>query len=239
MPTAKLLETLSQTRALTSRLGLRGTAEYATLRLMNAVRGPRFRRVFLIVLSKPRPSPQAAAARNHTFHFASQAELESLAKDPSAGVMPWDLEAAADGSRCLLQLDAGKLVGYSWVARSPLIELIWGLHFNLPDDMAYNYNGFTAHAYRGTAFQGLRHLKVLEHLREEGKQRLFACVDDVNYRSLRGVEKSGYQRVGVLTGVKRGGKTELSLSVDTDSWSEQVRLGPHQHHPPAASKIVQ
>jgi hypothetical protein len=206
--------------------------------LVNAARG-QYARVFLIVLSEPRPSPHAAAARAHTFQFASRAELESLAKDPCNGVAPCDLEAAANGSRCLLQLDGSKLVGYSWISGAPMIELMWGLHFNLPDDMVYNYNGFTAPAYRGTSFQSLRHLKVLERVREEGKRRLFAYVDDVNFRSLRGVEKSGYQRVGELTGVKRGGKVRLSLCVDSDSWSEQVRLGPHQHQQAGASKMVQ
>ena len=163
-----------------------------------------------------------------------------MAKDSTSGVHAWDLEAFADGCRCLLQLDGERLVGYTWVASSPLIEVMWGLHLNLPEDMVYNYNGFTAPAYRGTSFQGLRHLKVLERMREEGKRRLFGYVDDLNYRSLRGVEKSGYHRVGVLVGVKRGGQTHFALTIDAEAWAEQVRMGPRQIQvAPPASKIVQ
>ncbi|MBS1151543.1 MAG: acyl-CoA N-acyltransferase [Myxococcaceae bacterium] len=240
--TGALLKQTSRATEVALELGPQAAARHAARRLLGAIRGPDSFRIILIALTKPRPSPEAAvAARNHLFRFASRDELEAYGKDPSTGVNPWDLEAFANGSRCLLQLDGDQLVGYSWVAGSPLIELMWGMHFNLPDDTAYNYNGFTAPKYRGTAFQGLRHLKVLEQLKGEGKKRLFAYVDDVNYRSLRGVEKSGYQRIGVLSGTKRAGKILFSLRVENEAWSEVVRFGPRQHQAPAPvhSKIVQ
>ena len=127
-----------------------------------------------------------------------------------------------------MQLDGDNLVGYTWVSNSPLIDLEWGFHANLPNDMIYNYNGYTAPAYRGTAYQALRHLKVLEHLGATGKKRLLGYVDHLNYKSLQGVAKSGYQRVGVLRGVKRNGKIHFSLTINEKDWSTATRAGPLQ-----------
>lgn len=226
---ALIQDRVVKARALATELGPLGIATHVARRLLCAVPGGETFRFFLIVLSEPHPTPAAAAAgRDHTFRFASRPDLEALRRDPASGIFDRDLESFANGNRCLLQLDGDQLVGYSWVGGSPLVELMWGIHFNMPDDMVYNYNGYTVPRYRGTAFQALRHLKVLEHTRAEGKQRLFGYVDHLNYKSLRGVEKSGYTRVGVLRGVKRAGKTSFSVSIDSDAWSEIVRSGPKQ-----------
>ena len=149
-------------------------------------------------------------------------------KEPKSGLYQRDLDSYQAGSRCLLQLDGDKLVGFTWISNARLIELMWGMHFNMPDDMVYNYNGYTVPAYRGTSYQALRHLKILELTRREGTRRLFGYVDHLNYPSLRGTQKSGYERIGVLHGIKRAGKTRFNLSVESSAWSEAVRMGPLQ-----------
>lgn len=213
-------------------LGPKGAATHLARRAMGLLRGPDSFRMILIVLSQPRPAPESAsAAANHTFRFASAEELDKYQQQKTPGINPWDVEATLKHDcRCLLQLDGQKLVGYTWVCTSPLIELRWGLHFNMPDDMVYNYNGYTTREYRGTAYQGLRHLKLLELMKAEGKKRLMGFVDDTNYRSLRGVEKSGYQRVGTLTGVHRDGRKSFSMTVEDAAWSELVRMGTRQRN---------
>ena len=213
-------------------LGPKGAATHAARQAMRKLRGPDSFRMILIVLSEPRPTPgSAAAAKDHTFRFASAQELEQLHAAKSPGINPWDVEATQKHDcRCLLQLDGAKLVGYTWVCVAPLIELRWGLHFNMPDDMVYNYNGYTTPEYRGTAYQGLRHLKLLELMKAEGKRRLMGFVDDTNYKSLRGVEKSGYQRVGDLTGFKRGSAKQFSMKIEDAAWSEAVRMGTRQRN---------
>jgi hypothetical protein len=222
------------------KLGPRAAAAHLTRRVQLAVQGGESFRYFLVALSQPRVSPAAeAAAKGHTFRFATLEELELRARDEQGPLKPWDVEAHREGSRCLLQLEGDTLVGYAWVNPGPLVELRWGLHYNLPDDMAYNYNGYTAPAFRGTAFQGLRHVKLLELMHAQGKRRLLGWVDALNYRSLRGVEKSGYQPVGELVGLKRNGKTELKLNVDERAWSELVRMGARHRQAAAASKMVQ
>lgn len=209
--------------------GLAGLATHVGRKAMSSeLMGSNFR-LFLVVLTEPKP-PLAVTqkAATHTFRFAELKDFERLAEDKQTGIAARDVESFRQGNRCLLQLNGDELVGYTWYSPSPLIELQWGLHFNLPDDMVYNYNGFTAPKYRGIAYQSLRHLKLLEHLAPLGKRRLMGYVSHLNYKSLQGVAKSGYQRVGVLRGVKRGGKFHFSLNIDEKAWATIARAGPLQ-----------
>jgi hypothetical protein len=223
-----LVDRLSAVRSKTQTLGVNGVVTHLARRALAFAPGGEAFRMFLVVLSQPRPSPESTrAARDHTFRFATLDDLTALLADPGAEIAERDLVSFKDGNRCLLQYDGAALVGYSWISNSPLIDLMWGMHFNLPDDMVYNYNGFTTPAYRGTAYQSLRHLKLLELTRSEGKQRLLGYVDHLNYKSLRGVRKSGYQRVGVLRGIKRAGRIRFSLFIDEENWSTAIRAGPH------------
>ena len=225
-----LIKKAQQAARLIGELGLIGVFVHLGRRALVYSPGGDAFRVFLVVLTQPRPTPEAtAAAREHTFRFASLDDLERLLQDPSSKIYERDIVSFKNGNRCLLQLDGEKLVGYTWVSTSPLIDIDWGFHTNMPDDMMYNYNGYTAPAYRGTAYQALRHLKVLEFTRDEGKRRLLGYVDHMNYKSLRGVAKSGYERVGVLRGIRRNGKIRFQLSVDEKGWSTATRVGPLQH----------
>jgi len=227
----KPLELIQKARATVTQLGVRGTGIHVARRILVTVPGAAETfRMFLIVLTTPRPTPAASeAAKNHTFRFASRDELVEFSKQPEAKLYERDIASHDAGNRCLLQLDGENLVGYTWIGTARLVELMWGMHFNMPDDMVYNYNGFTVPSYRGTAYQALRHLKILELSREHGTRRLFGYVDHLNYASLRGVEKSGYQRVGTLRGVKRDGRISFSMNVQDDAWSQLVRVGPIQH----------
>jgi len=232
--------TLKQRLAQLLSIGPRGVATHVARRAGLALRGGVSFRIAIVVLETPRPTPHAeAAAQTHTFRFATATELEAWQHEPGGVFKPWDVEALRDGCRCLLQHDGDELVGYTWASTAPLVELRWGLHFNVPDDMIYNYNAWTAPAHRGAAFQALRHKKLLELLAHEGRRRLLGYVDVLNYRSLHGVQKSGYRKVGELSGVRRGGATRLELEVEPGAWSEIVRMGPRQRQAAAASKMVQ
>ncbi|MET0390681.1 MAG: hypothetical protein ABW321_32210 [Polyangiales bacterium] len=224
------LETLDKVRSLVQQLGVRGTGTHVARRLLTTVPGGEASRIFLYVLTTPRPTPAAeAAAKSQTFRFATLEDIEHYKRDPAAQLHDRDVASFKSGNRCLLQLEGDKLVGYTWVAGTRLIELMWGLHFNMADDMAYNYNGYTVPAYRGTAFQALRHLKVLEHTSAEGLRRLFGYVDHMNYKSLKGVTKSGYEMIGTIRGVKKNGHISFHCDVERHAWSELARVGPHQH----------
>jgi hypothetical protein len=186
-------------------------------------------RLFLIALSEPKPTDDAAQkAAKHSFKWAEREDLSRMLSDPEAKINQRDLVSFDRGNRCLLQHDGDKLVGYTWVSLDPLIEILWGVHFNMPDDMVYNYNGFTTPAYRGTAYQALRHLKLLDLMRSEGKKRLFGYVDHMNYKSLRGTQKSGYKTVGTISGFECNKKFTFKINIDHNAWAKLVRSGPHQ-----------
>jgi hypothetical protein len=180
-------------------------------------------------MSEPRPAPEAEkTAIDRTFRWATRDDLLTLVETPSSEIKKRDLQSFDDGNCCLLQLDKEALVGYTWVSFNPLVEILWGVHFNMPNDMVHNYNGFTVPAYRGQAYQAIRHQKLLSLIQREGKGRLFAFVDHMNYRSLSGTRKSGYKIVGTIKGFQSPKRLKFSVRVNQDSWAKAVRMGPHQ-----------
>ncbi len=201
--------------------GVRAALRVALWRALH----PRSARLELVALTDPRPLPSAVeAAREHAFRFATEADLLHYGADARANIVASDLEGLRRGDRCLLQLDGERLVGYAWIAGSPLVHVEDGFHINLPDDTVYNFKSYTASEYRGAGFQALRHLQLLQRLEPEGKRRLFGYVNHLNLDSRRGVRKSGYRRVGVLWIVRKRGKVRARLTVSSDFWCELRRL---------------
>ena len=193
--------------------------------LRTVVWGLRYRRAtrkILIALTTPRVLPDAAeAARTHTLRFATLEELLALQQDPTAQVAELDVDRFRRGTaRCMLQLDGGRLVGYSWVWDARPAQIDDGIYLHLPTHTRYVFKGYTAPAYRGLAFQALRHLRTLEALRDEGVRHLFGFVDQYNFKSLHGVRKSGFEPVGQVVLRRRGGRVHMSLDVDERFWSE-------------------
>lgn len=209
-------------------LGVGGLLRHAARRGLTVVGGGKALRYFLFVLDTPRPVPVTGQTVSHVFRFATLQDLERLRLDAEAHLHERDIVSFQSGCRCLLQLDGETLVGYTWCSFSSLVEIMGGFHFNMPDDMVYNFNDYTLPGYRGQAYQGLRHLKMLEHIRAEGRHRLLCFVDHLNYRSLHGVRKGGYRHIGIFRGLKHKGRAHFSLSVDEGCWASLVRSGPIQ-----------
>lgn len=215
---------LSSARLLLSRHGLRGFVVYLSRLIFLGGCDDKSCRILLFELTTPRPTPEIIrAAEGHTFRFATIEDIRAYHKDPAWDIKDTDVSAFERGDRCLLQLDGDILVGYAWLAASPLVELTWGFHFNMPDDTVYNYKGFTAPAYRGKGFQPLRHLKLLEHVKGTGQRHLFSYVDQMNLSSLKGLKKSGYMKIGVLRCVRKQGKVRFLLRVSNGLWSKERR----------------
>lgn len=207
--------------------GLKISARYLYHRIIQKLHGGKFiyRKVYLYILDSPRPNEKAiAAAKQHTFKFATIDDLKSLSKNPEFEINEPDMKAFEHGDRCLLQLDGDNLVGYAWLAASNLVKIEWGFHFNMSDDTVYNYKGYTAPNYRGKGFQPLRHLKLLELVKTEGKKQLLGYVDQMNLNSQKGVRKSGYFKIGTLKCIRHGEKINHTLNVNRKFWSEQIRM---------------
>ena len=192
-----------------------------------------FRRIFfpsrcykiLFALDEPKPNENAViTSANHVFRFATVDELKMFSKVKDFDIHDFDIERVERGSaRCMLQLDKENLVGYSWIWRNNLAHIDDGFHINLPNDTIYNFKGYTSPEYRGDGFQALRHLKLLENLKDSGVNRLFGFVDQYNLRSLNGVKKSGYKRVGEMV-IDRGSEdVRMSLHLKNYFWSREAR----------------
>jgi RimJ/RimL family protein N-acetyltransferase len=181
-------------------------------------------RKILVALTKPRILPEATeAARTHTFRFATLEELRTLQQDPAARIAELDIDRCRRGTaRCMLQLDGAQLVGYSWVWNTRPAQIDNGIYIHLPTDTRYVFKGLTASAYRGQAFQALRHLRTLEALRDEGVRCLFGFVDQYNFKSLHGVRKSGFEPVGRVMLHRRNGRVRMTVDVDENFWSEDA-----------------
>jgi len=216
----KIMSKLATAKTILKRNGFAGLMIYIIRLIFWLGYDPNFRRVFLFVLDTPRPSIRSIkAAAGHTFRFATIEDLERYKEDPMWDISDSNIQALKNGDRCLLQFDGEFLVGYAWLAASSLVEILWGFHFNMSDDIVYNYKGFTAPAYRGLGFQPLRHTKLLEHVKASGHHRLFGFVDHLNLNSLNGLKKSGYMKVGVLRAVRRNTKVDFHLNVSESIWS--------------------
>lgn len=191
----------------------------------DGLRYPGQSRKLLFALYEPRSMPDAVeAAKTHRFKFATPEELAALSSTPAYAIEPIDVQRVATGvARCMLQLDGDKLVGYAWIWTHRLAFIDDGVHLNLPDDTIYNYKGYTNPEYRGYGFQALRHLNLLKLTEAEGVRRLFGFVDRFNSKSLKGVRKSGYIKVGEMRIKHRNGKVRVALEVDEHFWSSKAR----------------
>jgi len=178
-------------------------------------------RLILLALKKPRKIERALQlSKDHDFHFATVEELSAF-----KGLAEYDIEEFSVDwlrrgiARCLLQMDGDKLTGYAWVWNSKLAYIIDGVYINLPAQAIYNFKALTLPEYRGCGYQGLRHLKLLELLKAEGVDQLFGYVHHLNTRSLHGVKKSGYEKVGELNIRHRRGLVQSKLTLKPSFWS--------------------
>ncbi len=183
-------------------------------------------RVILFALSEPKPVPKAfEAAGNHILKFATPDDIQALMHNPDYEFADVDVERVKMGGKCLLQMDGDTLVGYAWVWPNHLPYIVDGIHINLPDDTIYNYKSYTAPEYRGYGFQALRHLELLRQLKPNGIRRLFGFVDHLNSKSLRGVKKSGYIKVGELKiKHKANGNVYVNMHIEQHFWSAKSRI---------------
>lgn len=184
-------------------------------------------RMILFALTQPKPQKKAIeSSRTHTFKFATEEDLKGLSVVEKYNIGEIDVERVRNGTaKCLLQLDGDKLAGYAWIWTHRLAYIAQGYHLNLPNDTIYNYKGYTDPDYRGDGFQALRHVKLLELLKDEGVSRLFGFVDHFNVRSLNGVKKSGYKKVGelVIRHNRKNKQVNMKLVLDENFWAQEAR----------------
>lgn len=215
---------LNKAKSLFHRHGIRGFFTYLIRKILWSRKKTRYCRLFLFVLDTPKQNKtNIQAAADHTFRFATLEDINTLLVNPSWKISDKNLNDFKQGDKCLLQFDGEKMVGYSWLAASPLVEIMWGFHFNMPSNTVYNYKGYTSPEYRGKGAQSQRHRKMLEHIIQNGQHRLFCYVDHLNLNSLKGVRKSGYKKIGILSCTIKNGNAKFNLNISEPHWSKQKR----------------
>jgi hypothetical protein len=208
------------------RHGIAITTMHLVHRIIHKLHGgiQKYQKIYLYILDTPKPNTKSIeAAKHHTFKFATKEELISLQKNLENDISDSDMEAFDNGARCLLQLDGEELVGYAWIASSNEITISWGFLFKMSDETVYNYNGYTSPKYRGKGFQPLRHLKLLELTKTEGKKQLIGYVNQLNLSSQKGVRKSGYYKVGALKCTRDENTVNFSLTVERKFWGGRIK----------------
>ncbi len=105
-----------------------------------------------------------------------------------------------------------ELAGLTCVHLRGRPKLPFGLRLRLPDSVIYNYGAFTFPKFRGRNHQGLRHYELLHQPQCEDSTGLIGNVLYTNFRSLRGVKKSGYRLLGKIRYFRIRGRYFVWLS---------------------------
>lgn len=86
-----------------------------------------------------------------------------------------------------------EIVCYEWIefgkAHIPFLELV----LTLPQGTGYALAQYTVPEHRGKGFLSRLNLRVLDHLKERGYDRVFLGIEPENHSSLRANSKSGYE----------------------------------------------
>ena len=102
------------------------------------------------------------------------------------------------GHRCFVARHEGRIVHAGWAAtREAWIEFL-GRPFPLEPGDVYQFDSYTAPAFRGLDLATARVTWMARFLRDAGFRRLLAVVWPENRAAFRPLEKAGYRAVGTM-----------------------------------------
>lgn len=163
-----------------------------------------YRRVVVMERRLDHTLPEVAARVPARVALLTLGDLE-----PYARLRP-DAEATiarrrlAQGHQCFVVWHEGEIVHVGWAAtRDAWVDYL-DCAFPLGAGDVYQFDSFTAPAFRGLDLAGARIAWMARCLRESGFRRLFAVVWPENTAGFRPLEKMGYQRCGWLRVVRLG-----------------------------------
>jgi RimJ/RimL family protein N-acetyltransferase len=108
------------------------------------------------------------------------------------------------GHRCFAVWHEGRIVHAGWAAmRDAWIEYL-GVEFPLEPGDVYQFDSFTAPAFRGLDLAAARIAWMARFFRAAGFRRLIAVVWPKNTRAFRPLEKAGYRRCGRIRVLRVG-----------------------------------
>ena len=118
------------------------------------------------------------------------------------------------GLHCFVARHQGRIVHAGWVTtRDAWIDYL-GVEMPLAPGDAYQFESFTAPAFRGRGIAAARVAAMAARLARDGHRRLIACVLPENAAAFRPLEKVGYRRVGQIGGLRCGPWRRVRLQLD-------------------------
>jgi hypothetical protein len=110
----------------------------------------------------------------------------------------------AEGHRCFAAWHEGEIVHAGWAATQDAWIDYLGCQFPLEAGDVYQFDSFTAPAFRGFDLAGARIAWMARYFRDSELRRLFAVVWPENTAAFRPLEKAGYRRYGWLRVIRLG-----------------------------------
>jgi RimJ/RimL family protein N-acetyltransferase len=167
----------------------------------------------------PRSRPHSADARaaieaaasewiGWSFRFLTADELLAFAQSPENQLdAAFVHERTQRGDRCFGALDGDRLAAYGWYALHEIQpEHCFGFGMRYSASTAYMYKGFTKPEYRSRRLHGATMGLALHHLGLDGITALVSTVDWTNQASLKSCWRLGYEPLGCVVSVRKGGQ---------------------------------
>ena len=157
-----------------------------------------YRRVVLLECRLDGELPEVAARVPVRITLLTPADLEAfsrLRRDLEPSTIRSRLE---QGHQCFIVWREGEVVHAGWAAtRRAWVDYL-GCEFPLGAGDVYQYDSFTAPAFRGLDLAGARVAWMARFFRDAQARRLLAVVWPENTAAFRPLEKAGYRRCGWL-----------------------------------------
>ena len=118
------------------------------------------------------------------------------------------------GLRCFIARYEGRIVHAGWVTTSHARVDYLDVEMPLAPGDAYQFESFTAPAFRGRGIAAARVSAMADHLARDGQRRLIACVLPENTAALRVLEKAGYRAVGRIGALRCGPWRRIRIHMD-------------------------
>ena len=150
-----------------------------------------YRRVVVLERRLDGELPEVAARLPVRIALLTPADLEALCPLPSGSSRPSIRRRLEQGHQCFIVWHEGEIVHAGWAAtRQAWVDYL-GCAFPLGPGDVYQYDSFTAPAFRGLDLAGARVAWMARFFRDAKARRLLAVVWPENTTAFRPLEKAG------------------------------------------------
>ncbi len=132
------------------------------------------------------------------FKIATRQDLLTLKDQGEYQIDEEKLDLFDRGELCLLNYSNDEVAGYTHAHVSGRPILKPHLELEIPDNMIYNFAGFTLPKFRGRNHHGMRHYELMQLPQCLNKRYMIGYVEFDNFAALRGDRKSGYAKIGYI-----------------------------------------